>query len=54
MRITALFAGLFVLAQPQSQLPGELGEAHFIAVGPKDEIYIADTGNSTLHKFVRK
>ncbi len=33
---------------------GEFGEAHFIAVSPKGEIYIADTVNSTLHKFVRK
>jgi len=33
---------------------GEFGEAHFLAVSPKGEIYIADTVNSTLHKFVRK
>jgi sugar lactone lactonase YvrE len=33
---------------------GEFGEAHFIAVSPKGEIYVADTVNSTLHKFVRK
>lgn len=33
---------------------GEFGEAHFIAVSPKGEIYIADTVNSTLHKFVKK
>ena len=33
---------------------GEFGEAHFIAVSPKGEIYIADTVNSKLHKFVKK
>ena len=33
---------------------GEFGEAHFIAVSPKGEIYIADTVNATLHKFVKK
>jgi DNA-binding beta-propeller fold protein YncE len=33
---------------------GEFGEAHFIAVSPKGEIYIADTVNSTLHKFVKR
>jgi sugar lactone lactonase YvrE len=33
---------------------GEFGEAHFIAVSPKGDIYIADTVNATLHKFVRK
>jgi streptogramin lyase len=33
---------------------GEFGEAHFVTVSPKGEIYIADTVNSTLHKFVKK
>jgi DNA-binding beta-propeller fold protein YncE len=33
---------------------GEFGEAHFLAVSPKGEIYIADTVNSTLHKFVKR
>jgi sugar lactone lactonase YvrE len=33
---------------------GEFGEAHVIAVSPKVEIYIADTVNSTLHKFVKR
>ena len=44
---------LAVTGKPGKGL-GEFGEAHFVAVSPKDEIYIADTGNSTLHKFVRK
>jgi DNA-binding beta-propeller fold protein YncE len=34
--------------------PGEFGEAHFIAVSPKGEIYVADSVNSALLKFVRK
>jgi DNA-binding beta-propeller fold protein YncE len=33
---------------------GEFGEAHFVTVSPKGEIYVADTVNSTLHKFVKK
>ena len=33
---------------------GEFGEAHTLAVSPKGEIFIADTVNSTLHKFVKK
>jgi DNA-binding beta-propeller fold protein YncE len=33
---------------------GEFGEAHFVAAGPKGEIYVADTVNSTLHKFVKR
>jgi len=33
---------------------GEFGEAHYVAVSPKGEIFIADTVNSTLHKFVKR
>lgn len=33
---------------------GEFGEAHYVTVSPRGEIYIADTVNSTLHKFVKK
>jgi sugar lactone lactonase YvrE len=34
--------------------PGEFGEAHFIAVSPAGEIYVADTVNRDVQKFVRK
>jgi sugar lactone lactonase YvrE len=34
--------------------PGEFGEAHMIAVNAKDEIYVADSVNATLVKFVKK
>ncbi len=44
---------LAVTGKPGKGL-GEFGEAHFVAVSPKGEIYIADTVNATLHKFVRK
>lgn len=33
---------------------GEFGEAHSLAVSPRGEIYVADTVNSVLHKFVKK
>jgi hypothetical protein len=33
---------------------GEFGEAHFVAVSPKNEIYVADSVNATIQKFVRK
>jgi sugar lactone lactonase YvrE len=33
---------------------GEFGEAHFIAVSPKGEIYIADSVNRAVQKFVKK
>ena len=33
---------------------GEFGEAHYLSFGPNGEIYVADTVNAALHKFVRK
>jgi len=33
---------------------GEFGEAHFIAVSPKQEIYVADSVNGALVKFVKQ
>jgi sugar lactone lactonase YvrE len=33
---------------------GEFGEAHFIAVSPRDEIYVADSVNAAVQKFVKK
>jgi DNA-binding beta-propeller fold protein YncE len=34
--------------------PGEFGEAHFITVSPGGDLYVADSVNGTLQKFVRK
>lgn len=34
--------------------PGEFGEAHMIAVSANDEIYVADSVNAALVKFVRR
>jgi len=33
--------------------PGEFGEAHMIAVSPSGDLYVADSVNGTLQKFVR-
>jgi DNA-binding beta-propeller fold protein YncE len=33
---------------------GEFGEAHFIAVSPKQELYVADSVNGALVKFVKR
>jgi DNA-binding beta-propeller fold protein YncE len=41
------------LGKPGTGL-GEFGEAHMIAVSPKGEIYVADTVNATLTKFVKQ
>lgn len=34
--------------------PGEFGEAHFIAVSPKGELFVADSVNGALLKFVKR
>jgi DNA-binding beta-propeller fold protein YncE len=33
---------------------GEFGEAHFIAVSPKGELYVADSVNGAVQKFVKR
>jgi sugar lactone lactonase YvrE len=33
---------------------GEFGEAHFIAVSPKGELFVADSVNGAMQKFVKK
>jgi sugar lactone lactonase YvrE len=42
---------LGALGQPGKGL-GQFGEAHYIAVSPTGDVYVADTVNRTLHKFV--
>jgi len=44
---------LAVLGKP-GKGPGEFGEAHMIAVSPKDELYVADSVNAALVKFVKR
>jgi sugar lactone lactonase YvrE len=33
---------------------GEFGEAHSVTISPTEEVYVADTVNSSLQKFVKK
>jgi sugar lactone lactonase YvrE len=33
---------------------GEFGEAHYVAVSPKNEIYVADSVNAKVQKFVKR
>jgi hypothetical protein len=33
---------------------GEFGEAHFLAISPRGDLYVADSVNGALVKFVRK
>jgi sugar lactone lactonase YvrE len=34
--------------------PGEFGEAHFLAISPRNDLYVADSVNGMLMKFVKK
>ena len=38
----------------QGKALGKYGEAHYIAVSPRDEIFVADTLNWRVQKYVRK
>ena len=44
---------LAVTGKPGTAL-GEFGEAHFIAISPKGDLYVADSVNGALVKFVKK
>jgi DNA-binding beta-propeller fold protein YncE len=44
---------LAAVGKPGKEL-GEFGEAHFVAVSPKGDIFVADTVKPALHKFVKK
>jgi streptogramin lyase len=44
---------LAVIGKPGKGL-GEFGEAHAVTAGPKGEVWVADTVNSALQKFVKK
>ena len=34
--------------------PGKYGEAHYIAVSPRDEVFVADTLNWRVQKYVKR
>jgi len=42
-----------MMGQPGKGL-GQFGEAHYMTVAPAGEIYVGDTVNSVLHKFVKR
>jgi hypothetical protein len=44
---------LAVAGKPGQGL-GEFGEAHVVALSPRDEVFVADSANGSLVKFVRR
>jgi DNA-binding beta-propeller fold protein YncE len=42
-----------MMGQPGKAL-GEFGEAHYLAFAPNGDLYVADTINATLHKYVKR
>jgi sugar lactone lactonase YvrE len=53
LRLDANGKATAAMGQPGKGL-GEFGEAHYMSLGPNGEIYVADTVNRALHKFIRK
>ena len=53
LRLDANGKAVAAMGQPGKAL-GEFGEAHYMALGPQGEIWVADTVKPELHKFVRK
>jgi len=48
----ALDGGVRAALGKPGTAPGEFGEAHMLAVSPRGEIFVADSVNATLFKFV--
>ena len=53
LKLDANGKALAATGQPGKQL-GEFGEAHYMALGPAGEIWVADTVKPALHKFIKK
>ena len=53
LRLDANGKAVGMMGQPGKGL-GEFGEAHYMTLTPAGDIYVADTINAALHKFVRR
>lgn len=53
LKLDANGRAVAAMGQPGKGL-GEFGEAHYLTFGPQGEIFVADTVNARLHKFVRR
>lgn len=54
LRLSAEGKPLAMMGQPgPGPALGEFGEAHYMAIAPNSDIYVADTINAKLHRFVK-
>ena len=53
LRLNADGKAVAMMGQPGPGPLGEFGEAHYVAIAPNADIYVADTINAKLHRFVK-
>jgi DNA-binding beta-propeller fold protein YncE len=53
LRLDANGKAVAAMGQPGKAL-GEFGEAHYMAIAPNGDIYVADTINAALHRYVKR
>jgi DNA-binding beta-propeller fold protein YncE len=53
LRLDANGKAVAAMGQPGKKL-GEFGEAHYLAFAPSGDIYVADTVNAVLHRFIKR
>lgn len=53
LRLDANGTAVAAMGQPGKRL-GEFGEAHYLAIAPSGDIYVADTINAALHRYVKR
>jgi DNA-binding beta-propeller fold protein YncE len=53
LRLDANGKAVAAMGQPGKGL-GEFGEAHYMAIAPSGDIYVADTINAVLHRYVKR
>lgn len=54
LRLNADGKAVAMMGQPGPGPLGEFGEAHYLAFAPNSDIYVADTINAKLHRFVKR
>jgi hypothetical protein len=53
LRLDSNGKAVAAMGQPGKGL-GEFGEAHYMAIAPSGDIYVADTINAVLHRYVKR